>query len=140
MSSGKRGNMACTAPVRKTYRSTTLYQMQVEGRSQTASVRLLPSHELVSVRLKELGEKEDEADAGRKSHKRNRNIEAEPPFMVAQHVPKDREAGLAEDRSADIHAPNTATQDSDRDAREERPWLAANIRVKVIDKKMGGGK
>ena len=50
--------------------------MQVEGRSQTATVRLKPSEEAVTVRLKELGEKDERPQAKEdraQSHKESRS-------------------------------------------------------------------
>ena len=46
--------------------------MQAEGRSQTAAVRLKPSEEAVTIRLKELGEKDERPAAEedcKQSHK-----------------------------------------------------------------------
>ena len=103
----------------------------MEGRSQTASVRLHPSEEVVSVRLKELGEVEDKPMYDSKSEDRKKekkkSREREGTEGQASLSNRLREQQL-EDREANGNGAS------------ERPWLAPHIRVKIIDKRMSHGK
>ena len=60
----------------------------MEGRSQTANVRLKPSEEAVTVRLKELGEKHErpQAEEDRKqSHKESQRDGHKEPQSHSRH-------------------------------------------------------
>lgn len=103
---------------------------QVEGRSQTASVRLHPSEEIVSVRLKELGEVEDKPlydskSEDKKKEKKSREREATEAQALLSNRLKEQQL---EDREANGNGAS------------ERPWLAPHIRVKIIDKRKSHGK
>ena len=105
--------------------------MQAEGRSQTASVRLYPSEEIVTVRLKELGEIEDKP-----------KYDSQPDEQ--KQVKKISRAGESADSAAPLSDKFREQQLDDRQAHgnetSQRPWLAPHIRVKVIDKRKSHGK
>ncbi|GAB4821491.1 hypothetical protein N2152v2_008537 [Parachlorella kessleri] len=130
-----------------------------EGRSERARVRLLPSHETVTVRCMELGERQEERPGSRGDAQDSDRDRAEPSSSKHHHRHGAKRDG--DDRStradqADKRQrsgstgaaglpPRAAVEEQQRPSGEEveeegTPWLAANIRVKVVDKRVRGGK
>lgn len=96
-----------------------------EGRSERARVRLLPSYEVVVVRCSEL----DEPGSNGKRSERDKEGDRRDSKRRRDKSPGDK------DRSG------AAKGESRREeVKEERPWLAQNIRVKIVDKRVGKGR
>lgn len=91
--------------------------MQVGGHSQKADVRLVSSEEVVSVRLKVLGERDERPKEAKQNHGDHRS--KEPAAL-------DRRKEEAFDNREPLGV--------------EQSWLAPHIRVKVIDKSLGKGR
>ncbi|KAI7838635.1 hypothetical protein COHA_007562 [Chlorella ohadii] len=98
---------------------------QEEGRSDRARVRLLPSYESVTVRCKELGEKEERT-------REEREKERERERGGSHHDERHEGGGNKRARQRESPPPPAASS--------ERPWLVPNIRVKVVDKRVRGGR
>jgi G patch domain/KOW motif-containing protein len=102
-----------------------------EGRSARARVRLLPSHEVVVVRCSELDEVE--AAAAARKRERERGGERDDNKRRREASDRDRDPQKDSDQRRDKH------EDREEEMRE-RPWLVPNIRVKIIDKRLQGGR
>lgn len=102
-----------------------------EGRSARARVRLLPSHEVVVVRCSEL----DELDAAAAARKRER--ERESDRRDRDNTKRPREGS---DRDRDARRDDRRREEEEYREEKERPWLVPNIRVKIIDKRLQGGR
>ena len=103
----------------------------MEGRSQTAAVRLHPSEETVTVRVKELGELDDQLE----SNGHNREGTA--------HNSRSQDKGHAGAfaRLSDGRAePQQEERGQNGNEGSERSWLLPHIRVKIVDKRKGNGK
>lgn len=103
----------------------------MEGRSQTATVRLYPSEEMVTVRLKELGELDEQP-----SESRDKKVSEN-----GKH--RDRQGGKAErDGKSTTYrdAPKLEERRQEGNEGGEKPWLRPHIRVKIIDKQKESGK
>ncbi|KAL4422274.1 hypothetical protein ABPG75_008471 [Micractinium tetrahymenae] len=138
-----------------------------EGRSERARVRLLPSYEVVTVRCKELGEREDKTreelerqqrqerpssrgggGSGRGSREGGREEEEREERQHKQHKHREEERGGSkrdrdgerEDRGGGSKRHRQRDSPSPPPAADERPWLVPNIRVKIVDKRAKGGR
>ena len=94
-------------------------------------MKLHPSEEVVTVRLKELGETEDkpkyesQPDERKKDKKRSRD--------------KER-VDAAESLSEKVREQYLEDREPQGNGASERPWLAPHIKVKIIDKRKSQGK
>lgn len=112
-----------------------------EGRSDRARVRLLPSYETVTIRCKELGEKEErtreerERDRGgsRGGDRSGRSSRGEEERHRHKRDHDDRHEGGSSKRARQREEPPPPPAN-------ERLWLVPNIRVKVVDKRVRGGR
>lgn len=120
----------------------------IEGRSDKATVRLLPSETTTTVRCKELAErgtgsssslpaaanghakhsKSHKSDSG---HKRSR-VQSDGDFPESQRLP---EADKRQRTSA-----QSGAEDQPPASSAEKPWLTPHIVVKIVDKHLQGGK
>ncbi|KAL4855957.1 hypothetical protein ACK3TF_003714 [Chlorella vulgaris] len=107
-----------------------------EGRSDRARVRLLPSYESVTVRCKELGEK-NEMEERRQPSSNDRGGSGRDGGRSS-----GRERGSEKHRGSSKSSKSGKRQRSASPLREpeRRPWLVANIRVKIVDKSVEGGR
>ncbi|KAK9830438.1 hypothetical protein WJX72_011748 [[Myrmecia] bisecta] len=126
----------------------------VEGRSDRAIVRLQASGEAVSVRHKELGEKcESAADEGGASgsgrdrlSSKSAKRDAAAQNGSAKHAKRERDADDGPGSVQEASKPSSSKRQ--RSASEEEPedvpqgpaWLMPHIMVKVVDKKLQGGR
>ena len=108
----------------------------IEGRSDRATVRLLPSETTATVRCKELAEKgsapsKKHADAHVSSHKKRSHAQSDSDLSETHRVSdsskKQRTEVLDQDDLPDSES-------------SEKPWLAGHIMVKVVDKHLHSGK
>lgn len=133
-----------------------------EGRSERARVRLLPSYEVVTVRCKELGERDEKSreerererpgsrggsgggggrgsrEGGREGEERRREHD-EPREEERGGGKRDRD-GEREERGGSSKRHRQRDSPPSPAAAEERPWLVPNIRVKIVDKRAKGGR
>ncbi|KAG7668162.1 hypothetical protein KSW81_002061 [Nannochloris sp. 'desiccata'] len=122
------------------------------GRSERTKVRLLPSYEVVVVRCSDLDEvngrsgssRRDSRDRGRDDH---RDREGKRPGSVGGNRDRNREmesdgSGRVSKRRKEEESRNVKPykEEEDEKEEEEEPWLVPNIRIKIIDKKLHGGK
>lgn len=127
--------------------------MQSEERSQRATVRLHPSEEAVSVRLKELGETDEKPERrrGHGSSSGKRANDTEPQDLRGDNrdlaaPSNDRQDGENGSDKAGKSRRNGRFTEVEESIRQEgnegpgEPWLTPHIRVKVIDKKIGKGR
>lgn len=101
----------------------------IEGRSDRATVRLLPSETTATVRCKELAEQGSGKD---KTNSRKRTQAQSDSDLSETHRVSDpsKRKRLAPSDEEDVLA----------SASSEKPWLAHHIMVKVVDKQLQGGK
>ncbi|KAL6760830.1 DExH-box splicing factor binding site-domain-containing protein [Haematococcus lacustris] len=99
---------------------------QREGHSCRASVKLMPSHELVEVRCKDLDE--PHSNQQQQQQARDKRPATHGAFPAAEH----RKKRARSDGSSD--------SESEEAAAGARMWLTSFIKVRIIDKKLGGGK
>jgi G patch domain/KOW motif-containing protein len=99
------------------------------GRSARAKVRLLPSYEVVVVRCSDLDEIKKGSSRGRDSSGR-------------EDRDRDREkgGGGSGGRESKRRKENSAKQPYKEEKEDQNPWLVPNIRVKIVDKRLHGGK
>lgn len=109
-----------------------MFAWQAEGRSQTAAVKLKPSEETVTVRLKELGEWDDKATISRQ------------PEQVRQHERKSRKAaslpGAGRERDVVEEHSGQIPGDRGQNGATDHSWLMPHIRIKIVDKRKGNGQ
>ena len=130
--------------------------VQREDRSQTASVKLHPSDQTVTVRLKELGE-EDETPRSSKDqsyknldreHSRSGNVQSAHRNEMSGSAHMDTQQTLRGEYSG-----GDTTFEDTKDSKLQKPWknpsdnsdrepswLASHIRVKIIDKVIQKGR
>mmetsp|Transcript_20552 Transcript_20552/g.51743 ORF Transcript_20552/g.51743 Transcript_20552/m.51743 type:complete len:519 (-) Transcript_20552:104-1660(-) len=114
---------------------------EVAGR---AVVRLRPSEADVAVRTRELVEEWEreaaEAERGRpRSSHREGSREREREHKKSRHREKERDR--RRDREPGEERQHKRSRRDESPPRQRGPsWLAANIRVRVVDKRLGGGK
>lgn len=122
----------------------------IEGRSDKATVRLLPSETTATVRCKELADRgtgasqaatvndtnrrSDTADKAASSKKRSRG-QSDSNLSDTRYVPE----GNKKQRKA---APESDEEElpAEVSVSSQKPWLAPHIMVKIVDKHMQGGK
>ena len=113
----------------------------IEGRSDRATVRLLPSETTTSVRCKELAEqgsqqsgKHQKASKDSHHHKKRSHAQSDSDLsethQISDSMKKRRLDPIEEEE--DIFEPASDSS--------EKPWLAHHIMVKVVDKHLQGGK
>ena len=120
----------------------------IEGRSDKATVRLLPSETTATVRCKELADRgtggsqaaavkdinrRSDANKAASSKKRSRG-QSDSDLSDTRYVPdsdkKQRKSALESDEE-DLPVEASSSQ---------KPWLAPHIVVKIVDKQMQGGR
>lgn len=119
----------------------------IEGRSDKATVRLLPSETTATVRLKELAEKGTAAPAAavngndRYSNakkadtgKKRSHGQSDSDLSEIRHISGTTKRQRKSDHSDEEDVPPAAASSSDK------PWLAPHIMVKIVDKHLQGGK
>ena len=112
----------------------------IEGRSDRATVRLLPSETTTSVRCKELAEQgtqqsneHQKASKDSRHHKKRSQAQSDSDLsethQISDSIKKRRLDPIEEEDE-----PEPASNSS------EKPWLVHHIMVKVVDKHLQGGK
>ena len=120
--------------------------MQRDGRSQTADVRLHPSEETVSVRLKELGEVDQKPERQEHGNGTLSRASADLEHETKQRAQKGScDLRAHQDQQGASHKSNGAGRadlrgDLEPNGHAEPIWFAPHIRVKVIDKALGRGR
>ena len=103
----------------------------IEGRSDRATVRLLPSETTATVRCKEMAEQGSSINNSKTNSKKRTQPQSDSDLSethrVSEHSKRKRTAPFDED---DVPA----------SASSEKPWLAHHIMVKVVDKHLHDGK
>jgi len=107
------------------------------GRSARCKVRLLPSYEVVVVRCSDLDD--DNGRSGSRRESRSRGKGRDDHGGVGGSRDRQREK-----KKDDGVRESKRRKEEDRFVKsykmEEEPWLVPNIRIKIIDKKLHGGK
>lgn len=111
----------------------------IEGRSDRATVRLLPSETTATVRCKEL------AEQGSAPSKKQGKSAGSHGSQHKKRSQAQSDSDLSETRRISDSSKKQRTHPSDEEdmpasASSEKPWLAAHIMVKVVDKHLQGGK
>ncbi|CAK0782938.1 hypothetical protein CVIRNUC_006133 [Coccomyxa viridis] len=106
---------------------------KVAERSQRATVRLEPSREAVSVRVKDIGER---SEAQAPQEREAANGSSEPHKHSSKHKHHKERKQKHQSRAQELpegRAPEQAEP-------QGTPWLAEHILVKIIDKRLQGGR
>lgn len=110
----------------------------IDGRSDRATVRLLPSETTATVRCKELAEKgsapnqkHDKHSGSHASHHKKRTHAQSDSDMSDTHFISDTKRKRTEPSDED----NMPVTDN-----SGKPWLVGHIMVKIVDKHLHGGK
>ena len=103
----------------------------IEGRSDRATVRLLPSETTATVRCKELAEQGSSSSKEKQSSQKRTQAQSDSDFSETHRV---------SDHSKRKRTTPSDEEDVPASASSEKPWLAHHIMVKVVDKHLQGGK
>ncbi|KAL3161713.1 hypothetical protein ABBQ38_008811 [Trebouxia sp. C0009 RCD-2024] len=103
----------------------------IEGRSDRATVRLLPSETTATVRCKELAEKGSSSSKETTTSRKRTQAQSDSDLSETHRVsdPSKRKRTSPSDEENVLAS-----------ASSEKPWLAHHIMVKVVDKHLQGGK
>lgn len=103
----------------------------IEGRSDRATVRLLPSETTATVRCKELAEQGTGKSKAKTNDKKRTHAQSDSDLSETHRV---------SDGSKRSRANPSDEEEVPASASSEKPWLAHHIMVKVVDKQLQGGK
>lgn len=117
----------------------------IEGRSDKATVRLLPSETTATVRCKELAEKGAAVPAA-PVNAHSKHSSAKQADKKRSHAQSDSDLSDTRYKSNSSKKQKSVHSDDDEDvapalaASSDKPWLAPHVMVKIVDKHLQGGK
>ena len=107
----------------------------IEGRSDRATVRLLPSETTATVRCKELAEKgsaPSKQDKAASHHKKRPHVLSDSDLSETHRI--------SDSSKKQRTAPSDVEEELPASESSEKPWLAGHIMVKIVDKHLQDGK
>ena len=107
-------------------------EAHIEGRSDRAIVRLLPSETTATVRCKELAEKGAGKSTDKHNHKKRTHAQSDSDLSETHRVSDSskKQRAVPSDEEEDVPVSNFS----------DKPWLAHHIMVKVVDKQLQSGR